>query len=78
MWKNNWFSRNQKKPLVLTITFVDFLSETKAMNNFRGILSEWELQPHDQYLELEYVSPEGDYETILEHTFNEGNWECED
>ena len=24
-----------------------------------------ELQPHDQYLELEYVSPEGDYETIL-------------
>lgn len=51
---------------------------TKAMNTFRGILSEWELQPHDQYLELEYVSPEGDYETILEHTFNEGNWECED
>jgi adenylate kinase family enzyme len=56
----------------------DFPTEVEAANAFKTIINDWELAPHDQYLELEYVSPEGDYETILEHTFNEGNWECED
>jgi len=56
----------------------DFPTEVEASKAFKTIINDWELAPHDQYLELEYVSPEGDYETILEHTFNEGNWECED
>ena len=53
----------------------DFESLTEE---FYTIIKDWDLQPQDQYLELESTSPEGDYETILEHTFNEGNWECED
>ncbi len=56
----------------------EFPTEVEAAKAFKTIINDWELEPHDQYLELEYVSPEGNYETVLEHTFNEGNWECED
>ena len=49
-----------------------------ACKVYRDILDQWELQPHDQYLELEHVSSEGDYLPVLYHEFNEGNWECED
>ena len=60
----------------------EILSESTLLEplveEFWCMLDNWELQPHDQYLELESLSGEYDYQTILEHTFNEGNWECED
>ena len=49
-----------------------------AYKVYRDILEQWELQPHDQYLELEYIDNEGMYHTVEEHIFNEGNWECEE
>ena len=60
----------------------EILSESDDLESltkeFYTIIEDWDLQPHDQYLELESLSSEYDYQTILEHTFNEGNWECED
>jgi hypothetical protein len=60
----------------------EILSESDDLESltkeFYTIIEDWDLQPHDQYLELESLSGEYDYQTILEHTFNEGNWECED
>lgn len=46
--------------------------------DFDSLIKHWDLHPDDQYLELESIEGEYDYQTILEHTFNEGNWECED
>ena len=60
----------------------EILSESTDLDSltkeFYQIIEDWDLQPHDQYLELESVDNEYGYETIFEHTFNEGNWECED
>ena len=60
----------------------EILSESTDLDSltteFYQIIEDWDLHPHDQYLELESVDNEYDYQTILEHTFNEGNWECED
>ena len=64
----------------------EILSESTDLESltkeFYQIIDDWELQPYDQYLELEecqeVLPNDYDYRTILEHTFNEGNWECED
>ena len=60
----------------------EILSESDDLESltkeFYTIIEDWELQPHDQYLELESLSDDYGYQTILEHIFNEGNWECED
>ena len=64
----------------------EILSESDDLESltkeFYTIIEDWDLQPHDQYLELEecqeVLPNDFDYRTILEHTFNEGNWECED
>ena len=68
----------------------EILSESDDLESltkeFYTIIEDWDLQPQDQYLELVSLptprrileSGEYDYQTILEHTFNEGNWECED
>ena len=60
----------------------EILSESTDLftisNEYESILDNWKLQPHDQYLELESVDGKYDYQTIAEHTFNKGNWECED
>ena len=43
-------------------------SESDDLEKFYQIIDDWDLQPHDQYLELESVADDYDYETILEHT----------
>lgn len=46
----------------------------EAKKEFAKFVQGWEVQPHDQFLELS----DDDGEEILVHIFNEGNWECEE
>ena len=43
-------------------------------NEFNSVLSHWNLEPHDQSLEL--VDAEGN--TLIEHIFNNGKWESDE
>ena len=56
----------------------EFTDIDEAIKEYNQILNDWELAPHDQYLELEQVFDDYECDTVLYHEFNEGNWECED
>jgi len=52
----------------------NFKELKEARQEFDRLIKDWELSPDDQFLELR----DDECEIIAEHTFNEGNWECED
>ena len=54
----------------------EFATFEEAKAFFDKLLENWELQPHDQYLEIYDFNNDG--EELLVHIFNEGNWECEE
>ena len=55
----------------------NFKDLEEAKQEFEKLVKNWELSPSDQFLEL-WNDECDECETVMEHTFNEGNWETED